>query len=84
MLHRALKCAALVTVLFTIAVFFQRLGYWNFREWAKMPAVKGGGVAVETPITATRMAVFEVGSFLSDDSRSSELSEPIDKRSLFA
>jgi hypothetical protein len=88
-LHLALKAAALVTVLFMIAVFFQRLGYWNFCEWMKMPGdvpvVKAGfgSVAVETPITATRMAVFQVGSFLSDESESSELSEPIEKRSLF-
>jgi hypothetical protein len=90
-LHLVLKCAALATVLFMIAVFFQRLGYWNFCEWMKMPGdvpiVKAGigSVAVETSITATRMAVFDVGSFLSDGySESSELSAPIEKRSIFA
>jgi hypothetical protein len=87
-MHVVLKCVAFLTVIFMIAVFFQRLGYWNFCEWKKLPGeapvVKTGlgMIAVEASITAARMAVFGASFIGGVDSDSSELSQPIGEKSL--
>jgi hypothetical protein len=88
--HLVLKFGALGTILFMVAVLFQRLGYWNFCEWVKMPGgprvVKAaqGMVAVESSMTTNRMAVFGLSFIDGDDSDSSDLSEPLAERSPFA
>jgi hypothetical protein len=78
-LHLSLKCAALATVIFMIAVLFQRLGYWNFCEWMKMP---NGGPIVKpahgiVAVEASAVALFGSSFIDAVDSESSEVSEPL-------